>query len=456
MGKHGTGISNQQMCPTSDDLGFSFFSPVPSTPSRRRLSERSSISSYTSQSSRQSSDTDSFLEMQNITQNIDHSDIKNGIRDFSAHLNNIQFGNRGMPAHKDFDPNISSSNSAFQPFMNSKCDLAQSSDNFQQTQNLLNNVKSIAESLTNSTAKRALTFRGDKGITDEDILKYNFDRADLYSPNTCQVPQNSFMNGNSDFKPIVTASCRSQSSVMLSQDTNGNLKNSFINHKTQPLRIMTQTPNSCGIPSAQSSSLAWSNPSTPGSIPMSSNSSLASDLQAFDNASITSKQVLSQSSTKPLQYVPSGTITGTENVTSQTVLKQSVPTTHLYTLHGRSEPQIMKSDKLQTDVIGGQVMVETPHLLTTAPPQTQLVKYPAPKVPVMLPPGTVLQQPFIPPEGFDLVAIDAFGRMIPVQCTDMAYQGVQPGFVYGYPPFVPTFRQQRLVHIFHFISRIYN
>ncbi|XP_060566451.1 uncharacterized protein LOC132725266 isoform X2 [Ruditapes philippinarum] len=445
VGKHATGFRNQQMCTTSDELGFSFFSPVPSTPSRRRLSERSSISSYTSQSSRQSSDTDSFLEMQNIAQNIDQSDVRNGLRDFNTHFNNVQMGtpNRGIAAYKDFEPDSTSITSAFQPFVNSKCDLEHNSDNFQQTQNLLNNVKSIAESLTNSSAKRALTFRGDKGITDEDMLKYNFDRADLYSPNTCQVTQSSFLNGNTDFKPIVTASNRSQSTLSLSQDTNGNIKNSFVNHKTQPLRILTQTASSCGVSSAQSSSFAWSNPSTPGSIPMSSNSSLASELQGFDNASIASKQMLSQCTSKPLQYVPS-VLTNMENMSSQTVLIQPVPTTtQLYTVQGRSDPQNVKSDKLQTDVIGGQVMVETPHLLTTVPPQQQLLKYPAPKVPLMLPPGTILQQPFIPPEGFDLVAIDAFGRMIPVQYTDMAYQGVQPGYVYGYPPFVPTFRQQR-------------
>ncbi|XP_045209140.2 uncharacterized protein LOC123561052 [Mercenaria mercenaria] len=446
VGKHMPCFSNQPMCMSSKDLGFNFFSPVPSTPSRRRLSERSSISSYTSQSSMHSSDTDSYLELQNIAQNIDQSDI-NGRRDASAQLNNVQFGNKGMLSRKDFE--VTGTSSAFQPFVNSKCDLEQNSDNFQQTQNLLNNVKSIAESLTNSSAKRALTFKGDKGLTDEDILKYNFDRADLYSPDTCQATQSPFMNGKTGFKPIVTAFNRDQNVLPLSQDSNTlcniNNKSSFVNHKTQPLRILTQTPNSCGIPSAHSSNFAWSNPSTPGSIPMSSSSSLASEIPSFERASTLSKEMISQSSAKPLHFVPS-VHTNTENVKLQTVLKQPLPTTQpttqFYTVQGRQDMPVMKTEKLPTDVLGGQVMMETSHLLTSVP-QPQLLKYPAQKVPIMLPPGTVLQQPFVPPEGFDLVAIDAFGRMIPVQYTDMAYQGVPPGYMYGYPPFLPTFRQQR-------------
>lgn len=427
--------SSQSMCSSGRDLGFSFFSPVPSTSSSRRLSERSSLSSYTSQSSRNSSDTDSYLELQNIAPNMDRSEM------IGRHDVSHQVKTRSIFPNKDF--NTASTSSAFQPFVNTKHDLEQHPDNFQQTQNLLNNVKSIAESLAKSTAKRALTFSSDRGLTNEDILRYRFDRADLYSPRTGQASPCSFVNGKSDFKPIVTTD---KTSITLPHPQDcGTMQRksqpgSFVSHKTEPLRIVTQTPSTCGIPSAQSSSFAWSNPSTPGSVALSSNSSMASEVPGFDSTCDVVKHVLQSSSSKPLQYVPT-VHTNTENMSSQTVLKQSVPTTQFYAVQGRHDLPGIKNEKLPQDLLGGQIMLETPQLLTTVQ-QPQLLKYPAPKVPVMLPPGTLLQQPFIPPEGFDLVAIDAFGRMMPVQYTDLAYQ-MPPGYVLGYPPFLPTFRQQR-------------
>lgn len=428
--------SSQSMCSSGRDFGFGFFSPVPSSSVSRRLSERSSLSSYTSQSSRHSSDTDSYLELQNIAQNMDKSESLNDRQDVNQH-----FKTRGLFPSKDIDP--ASTSSAFQPFVNTKCDLQHNPDNFQQTQNLLNNVKSIAESLAKSTAKRALTFSGDKVPTEEDILKYKFDRADLYSPTTGQASP-SFISRKLDFKPIVTTSDQTAQTMLQCRDSglvhNKGATNGFITHKTEPLRILTQTPNSCGVPSAQSSSFAWSNPSTPGSFALSSNSSMASEVPSFDSKSVAGKHFLQQNSTKPLQFVPS-VLTNAEHTSAPTVLKQTVPATQFYTMQSRHDQAMMKSNKIPQDLTGNQVMVETPQLLTTVP-QPQLLKYPAAKVPVMLPPGTLLQQPFIPPEGFDLVAIDAFGRVMPVQYTDLAYQ-LPPGYMLGYPPFLPTFRQQR-------------
>ncbi|XP_052804092.1 meiosis-specific coiled-coil domain-containing protein MEIOC-like isoform X2 [Mya arenaria] len=57
-------------------------------------------------------------------------------------------------------------------------------------------------------------------------------------------------------------------------------------------------------------------------------------------------------------------------------------------------------------------------------------------------PGTLLSQPVIPPDGYDLVAIDAFGRMIPVQYTDMVYE-MPPRYVQGCQPMLSTMKMQR-------------
>lgn len=368
----------------------------------------------------------------------------------SARMNNIFFGNRGLSSHTDAD--VTSASSAFQPFMNGKSDPPHKSDNFQQTQNLLNNVKSIAESLTNSTAKRVLTFNSDKELSNEDMLRYKFDKSDLYSPrSSSQTPSNSFLNGKTDFKPIVAVTSNhepvplpmSHDSVMFTSSTDR--MSGFINHKLQPLKILTQTPHSTAVPSTHCSNCAWSNPSTPGSMVLSSNSSMASEIHSYDSSSLVGNHVIPQPTPKPLQYAPS-ILTHTQNVTHQSMLKQVVPPPQFYTVQGRQDPSIMTTDNLPPDVCGRQVMVEgmndaAPHFLTTVP-QPPVLKYPATKVPVVLPPGTMLQQPFVPPEGFDLVAIDAYGRMIPIQYTDMAYQA-PPGYMFGCPPFLQNFRQQR-------------
>ena len=85
----------------TEDLGFELFSPLPrtNTSSQSHLSERSSISSFTSQSSQHSSDTDSFLELQSITDNMEKCNFYN---------NNYMFQSQ---TSKD-----STSLSAFQPF----------------------------------------------------------------------------------------------------------------------------------------------------------------------------------------------------------------------------------------------------------------------------------------------------------------------------------------------------
>lgn len=446
------GSSSQSAYSPVDDPSYNYDSPVPQTNVHRRMSDRSSISSYTSQSSRHSSDNDSYFELQSITQNMDVvPNNLNSRKEMSEQMNNILFGNRGLCSHTDTD--VASASSAFQPFSNGKCDQTHTSDNFQQTQNLLNNVKSIAESLSNCTAKRALTFSGDQELSNEDMLRYKVDKSHLYSPrSSSETNTNTFLNGKVDFKPIaaVTTSNQEPVSLPISHDSimfksSKDQMSGFINHKLQPLRILTHTPNSTGVPSTHCSNSAWSNPSTPGSMVLSSNSSMASEIHSYDSSSTAGKQVLAQPAPKPLQYTPK-ILTNTENVTHQSVLKQVVQTPQFYTIQGRPDTSVMTTDNLPPDACGRQVMVEgmtdtTPHLLTTVS-QPPVLKYPPTKVPVVLPPGTMLQQPFVPPEGFDLVAIDAFGRMIPIQYTDMACQA-PPGYMYGCPPFLQNFRQQR-------------
>lgn len=340
----------------------------------------------------------------------------------------------------DTGSNLNSSNSAFQPFMGAKFDQPQTEE-FHHTQNLLNNVKSIAESLANSTAKRALTFSFDKDLSEEDVMRYNFDKADLYSPReVSQQPRSSTLNRKLSFKPIATATCY-QNGVMPSMTQDAAVSSSmkspavYSNPKTQPLRVFTQTPNSSSVHSAQSSSMAWSNPSTPGSMVMGSNSSITQERQTVDQVFTSSRHITQPTFARAIQHTPNQIKADTFNVNC--MLKPSLQPMPVRLAPGHHDTAVMMTDRHEN---GQMIVDQSPHLLTTIP-HPQMVKYPT-KIPLMLPPGTVLQQPFVPPEGYDLVAIDAFGRMVPVQYTDMVYE-MPPGLIHGCHPFLQNFRQQR-------------
>ncbi|KAL4228789.1 hypothetical protein ACF0H5_011829 [Mactra antiquata] len=361
-----------------------------------------------------------------------------------SQCNDSQFSSY-QPGHSQYrtgtetSNNLNSSNSAFQPFMGTKYDQPLT-DDFHHTQNLLNNVKSIAESLANSSAKRALTFNFDKDLTEEDMLRYNFDKADLYSPREMsQLSKSPVMNGKTNFKPI-TVTNGYQSGVMPSLTKEVTINTSIQNHKVltnpkmQPLRVLTQTPLSTGAHSTQSSSMAWSNPSTPGSMVMGSNHSITPERPTVDQTHPSNRHYNQHTVARSIPQAACSVKTDNFNVNC--VVKPSFPPMPVRLAPGRHDSPVVMTERHDN----GHVLVDPSHHLLTAIPHPQMVKYPT-KIPMMLPPGTVLQQPFVPPEGYDLVAIDAFGRMVPVQYTDMVYE-MPPGLVYGHP-LLQNFRQQR-------------
>lgn len=451
-----------------EDLPPTYFSPILPNRGRRRQSERSSISSYTSQSSHISSDTDSFMELQNITQNLNQTNA-NHVRENGRQFNSIVNGqamNTGLPLSKNSAFSEDSS-SVFQQVQTSKTGFKPSSDNFQQTQNLLNNVKSIAASLANSAARRSLTFsNGELNI--EDLERYNFEKADLYSPrNVTEMASNSLGKNSVEFKPIVTSPAEELMVASLPQNVavteNGKIqsgpfsvfdarkanKNSVSDSHTKPLRILTHTANTSRVPSTLSNSSAWSNPSTPRSMVMPTDTDTHIEKQTTDFPTSASIRlpVASQTMSKPVQYVMSN-VSDIDSGLHQSVLSTgSVPAAPYYALPSQQEQLVVRADKLSQDVYNRHMLMDrlneqqVSQLLTTVP-QPQYVKFPAgTKVPLMLPPGTVLQQPFVPPEGYDLVAIDAFGRIIPIQYTDMVYP-VPQGFMYSHHPLFQNFKQQ--------------
>ena len=334
-----------------DETGFELFSPLsaPFMGPRHRLSERNSISSYTSQSSQQSSDTDSFMELQGITDNMENCNLYN---------NNYMYMYESQIANHL----SSTTKSAFQPCTNN----AKSSQNsFSQnglTSYQQNNLRKIDQGLSNFLAKRAMSFDAQKRHLIEDnsprqneILQNSVNSVNsklanninmMNSPKVSafqnDIQQN--FNAKSGFRPIVNpktdfpavhtpdnlenvvtnASFQNPPPVDMRPEIktmapvnsvqNGRTSNCVQNQTVstpvstlpkpqelkpvnanifQPVRVLTRPQTTSSM---STSDQGWSNPSTPGSVTDSvvSHSDKAS-------AEITVTQPVNQ---KPINFVP--------------------------------------------------------------------------------------------------------------------------------------------------------
>jgi len=282
----------------------------------------------------------------------------------------------------------------------------------------MNNVKKMAENLSQSTAKRALTFANDSSFDTNDQIMYNFEKGEYCEMNSPineehEIQKLPGVNGKM-FKPI-------KSEVL---DTPAPLKHPEMK---QPIQILRNTNHNKHLPTG------WTK-SEPSSIPCSASS--GSLEQLMKNAPIITR------STSNLAYsgIPHPSVSlpvhshvgeGLGSNPATKPLHVSIPSQHLpfqVLANGRSPVPLPAAHQ-------------------------SLLKYGA-KMPYMVHPGAMLQQPFIPPEGYDLVAIDAYGRMIPVQYTDMLYE-MPPGYMPAFQPMVPTFRNQKWVFTFKHVSLLF-
>lgn len=419
-------------------------SDMSSVSSRQRLSERSSLSSITSQGSRHSSDLDSYMELHSIVADMEKATLALNAEQTKTLANNVVQGSA---------PNVSS---AFQPLVNTRPSrqAVNCLSLSEQTQNLMKNVKCMAESLTNSAAKRALTFSNDVLVDKEDSIRYNFEKGeycDLHSPTSSLDERDREANDLHEnlFKPIDTADkFTNNSHSMFKPMATQTAQNSFVGPSSQPLRILTHAHNPVQNNLGNRSEWSSSNSSSPRSASVRSACS-SSDRPAISTAAlVTNKQqpLQQQKPTKPVQLAtqvlpisenPSLPTTQSKhfipvaNPVHQPLHTPLMVDTNMPELHPKAQYMLGKDAKILQP-------------MPLAASHSQLIKY-GTKVPMILPPGTVLPQPLIPPEGYDLVAIDAFGRMMPVQYTDVLYE-VPPGYMYGYQPFLQNFKPNRFVN----------
>lgn len=411
--------------PDSVAIDIDYFSPLPPVRDNCRTSERSSISSYTSQPS----DPDIHVDLQNITKDLDKCNIGYEFQQKSTDQSAI-----GRNCHNV--NNFQSFGSAFEPFHTSKVvDQSNAGICLVETQNVLKNVKCIAESLANSSAKCALTFENDSGIGSADLFEYSFEKSDLYSPEgSLQKPTlDAPLNGKIGFKPIKTATCQPHM-VPANQKaftTAANQTNVKLVQTTQPLRILTKAAN---VANSSQSSQPWSAPSAPESFSFTGGFAgivARPVLEAVAQASMQSMN----SQVKPVNYTYS-VVKGQNTMAPKTIMTRPVSS-----LQQQQMPQLAAGKPSQEMSTPHYFLDRTGERLCTALPQHQLMKYPT-KIPFILPQGTILPPTAMPPEGFELVAIDAFGRLVPVQYTDLVYEN-PPSYMCGFPPYMQNLRQQR-------------
>lgn len=424
---------------SSEQFSFDSVSGMSSVGGRQRLSERSSLSSITSQGSRQSSDVDSFMELHSIVADMERAKLANSeqtkpVLDPALHTNAT---------------NLSS---AFQPLIDSRQERQQTVNCFtfdEQTQNLMKNVKSIAESMTNSAAKRALTFAHCVNVDKEDSIRYNFEKGeycDMLSPGGSVEERNAKTPDihRNLFKPIDTANRGSHEPCNMHKPMATQLNHdNIVNNKPQQISILSNPRNSV---QNNVNKFAWSrsNSHSPGSV--STACPEPDKISAVRNitAPITSKQppTQNQKPVKPVRY-STPVVSMSDNYTLPSQTKYCFPmastahtSPHIPLMIDTNMPELLP----KAPVFIGKDAKYVQQLPVT-PSHPQLIKY-GTKVPMVLPPGTVLPQPLIPPEGYDLVAIDAYGRMVPVQYTDVMYD-MSSGYMYGYQPFMPNFKTIR-------------
>ncbi|XP_052804090.1 uncharacterized protein LOC128234114 isoform X1 [Mya arenaria] len=384
---------------------FDFFNSQTSSTDGRRLSERSSVSSLASQTSRQS--CDSLIDLQNIVTKMDISGLGGSLPQNQSHA---ILSNSGAMQESSFHPMP-----AFKTTQLTKGNMRFSDEN----QNLMKNVKSIAEQLSNSSVKRALTFVNDSVNGKHDNIRYNFERGEyceMYSP--INEPEGRFVTQPMNmkvFKPIRSAQHLVQDSPVLLKSTEVKPPIQILKN---PLTQNLKTGDQNTMEERVMKSVHLSSTSSPTFL-----TQTATQNQAY---------LQQQQNTSKLGTFPAN---GYTNDSSYTLAPSTASTTPLHlTIPSQHMPMQVFTNGTSPDFIRHAQ-------IPMAPPHPQLLKYGS-KIPYMFPPGTLLSQPVIPPDGYDLVAIDAFGRMIPVQYTDMVYE-MPPRYVQGCQPMLSTMKMQR-------------
>ena len=417
---------------------------------RQRLSERSSLSSITSQSSRHSSDIETFMELHNVVADMERAKLSTTTDDTRPILDNQ------MPN------NTSNLSSAFQPLINTRQDRQQvSCYGFdEQTQNLMKNVNSIAESLTCSAAKRALTFSSDLSLDKDDSIRYNFEKGeycDMLSP-AGSIGSGDMADKTPDihrnlFKPIDTANRVPQEPCSMYKPMATQINHdTFPKQKPQQISILTHPRSSVQNKIVSQPARSECSISDPVST-ISTDHDNTSMINSPTTATVASKHQLfphQRIVTKQIRY-PAPVVPMPDNF--------SVPPQPKYGLPMASPAHSSPHVPLMIDTNLPDMLSKPPvfmgkdgkllQQMQVAPGHPHLIKY-GTKVPMVLPPGAVLPQPLIPPEGYDLVAIDAFGRMMPVQYTDVMYD-MPTSYMYPYQPFMPNFKTIRCVSLPIFI-----
>ena len=428
-----------------DNFGYEFFSPLPppSANSRSRASERSSISSYTSQSSQHSSDTDSYLELQSIADNMEKCNLFNNNYMFESQL------------HNDL-----SSKSSFQPFV---CDtVAKSvSSSFcreQPANNQPSNLKMTYPVLGNFLAKRALSFGSQtrqsfqdtrqveecqndvnrqtaKGLTNQRGFPESVNTKSVFrpvvnpktefaSPNSVDNLQNIVTSTNfhnpsavdlrQDFKPIIPAenfqnntsvaivTCiqnpttpASASNIIKPQDQKPFNTNIF-----QPVKVLTrsQTASSSSVTSDQ----GWSNPSTPGSL----------QDATVNHSERTTSQLSSPATQQASQKQPNFVPVSMPSKAVPPMFRHSFPLgiqprfgpiqvdPHLLPVDPKfllepmldkrySVPNLVRTDQVMNEMMSSPQCLERKEdrVPIQSVPPPQIVKYPATKIPLFVPAG---------------------------------------------------------------------
>ncbi|KAH3699664.1 uncharacterized protein LOC127859462 [Dreissena polymorpha] len=334
---------------------YDLFSPVSTTSERQRIEDRSSVSSFASQMSRNSADMDSFSDLQHIVSKLEQSRLDSNV----VSVKPTETRSSCMPP----------SGTPFQ-VIPSTCASQQSLHvnsylMSEQAQNLMKNVKTIAESLSNSAARRAITFANVEESNRDDDIRYNFEKGEY---------------------------------------------------------MYTSSPNS-----------SWSRPN------LNTVSTAQPDMQAYLKSSTLKQHQMYQQyeqqqqqqqnafTTKPLKFTPHAFPVSLN--------------TGLLTTASRKTPIPMQAQSIPVFTSSAATDILRPTPIQLSAPHPQMNKY-APKMPVIVPPGSMFPGPVVAPEGFDLVAIDAFGRMIPVQYTDLMYE-MPPHFVPGFHPVLSNFKVNR-------------
>ena len=442
------------------------FMSMPPISNARHSSEHCSISSFASHSSRHSSDTDSFLELQSIANNVERSNR------FSPPTFDIPL----PPKHTDFG----STDSAFEPFVSSKV----SSDHLHHsspavpTASLIKVANRLLESQSNSSLSHHIdSVTGLKCDTGHDRISlpqyHSPEMLDLFPGKNVFVGRNENVPINrklvfSTASPNVEVSTQGTSTIAASKNDGRYVTlKSVAQPINKPLRILTST-STVSPCSSMSGSSVGTPMSTPSSVTdsissLSSidrqidvNNSLAHNKQVPNGVkilqniqSLSSKQelhhgVTMQQHPAPLIYSP---------VETQRLISNPPPFTNTIPILEAPQTVPLQQPPPALNSIPPELLLpsygyDNKHVEHMLPGMSsihrQLLKYP-PRLPVVLPPGTVLGPQGVQTKdghpGVEFFAVDPYGHMIPV-CTDLVYE-VPPGYLYGYHPYLQQIRQHR-------------